>query len=219
MLSTDIPVTSRSSRIAGALGATVLQAGFVLMFIYSVPKLEPAPATLEREFALILPRVPMATRPPVRPLTRPGVRTPAPLLPPQAAVRVPTTPPILSIPNLRNFGQALNDCAPEIYNKLTPDQRILCPSPGAGAAIQEEPSLLGTPNHAQDEALWQEQWTEDHWRAGLCDPSEEPTVALCQIHQSIAEFERAEDVRWHLARDKASALKEPMRPLPKGVSN
>ena len=54
-------------------------------------------------------------------------------------------------------------------------------------AIQEFPNLMGTRPEAKNEAFWREQWDEAHWMPGLCDPGQEASVALCLMHQSIAE--------------------------------
>ena len=121
--------------------------------------------------------------------------------------------PPAALPDLGAFGQALNDCAPEKYASLPPERQARCPKPGAGAATQELPKLLGRYPEAKDEALWQEQWDEKHFVSGLCDPSM-GAVAICQIRQAIAESERATDVNWHLARDKAASLKPPSPPIP-----
>ena len=119
-----------------------------------------------------------------------------------------------ALPGLEGVsGQALNDCTPEKYANLPPEQKAHCPKPGAGVAIQELPKLLGPYPQAEDEASWQEQWDEKHFVVGLCDPSM-GVVVQCQIQQSIAESERAADVNSHLARDKAASLKPPSPPIP-----
>ena len=72
---------------------------------------------------------------------------------------------------------------------------------------------MGPYPQAKDEALWREQWDEKHFVSGLCDPSM-GGVAICQIRQAVAESERAADVNWHLARNKAASLKPPGPPVP-----
>jgi hypothetical protein len=122
------------------------------------------------------------------------------------------------VPDLRGFGEALNDCPPEIYYRLPPEKQALCPHPGgeAGTAQDNTEIDIAPRSHAKDVALWQEDWDEKHWTAGLCDPGM-GLVALCQMHQAIAEQERAVDVRSHLARAKAEALKPPPPSLPDGA--
>jgi hypothetical protein len=200
-------------RLAGAAGALLLQGGFILLLVASLPALRP-PVDLGRELTLFLPRL-IAAKPQTGPATlraAPVIVTPALRAPEQAAPGITPAAPA-PLPGLQSFGQALNGCAPQSYASLLPDQRAHCPRPGAGMAIQQLPDLLNAPPEAKDEALWQEQWKEAHWMPGLCGPGEE-TVVLCLMHQSIAEFERAEDVHWHLDRDKAAALAPPPPSVP-----
>jgi hypothetical protein len=219
LLSTDSRAPRRSSRLAGAAGALLLQGGLLLLFLSSMPAFRP-PLAPGRELILRLPRLIHSTPAPAPSQTAPRTQmqtmplAPSPL--PQTGPPIVPVPPDV-LPGLKNFGQTLNGCAPESYANLPPDQKARCPRPGAGVAIQELPNLMGSPNPAKDEALWQEQWDEAHWMPALCDPREE-TVVLCLMHQEIAEYERAEDVRWHLARDKAAALQTPKYPLPKSLS-
>ena len=209
---------ARSSRLAGAAGALLLQGGFLLMFLASMPVLRPPPE-IGRELSLFLPRF--------RPLSssmRPPQETPGPvtvtpplfLAPPNTPSNALTQPLQPALPGIGTFGQALNNCAPEKYSSLPPDQQARCPRPGAGVAIQELPNPLGPPRTAKDEAKWQEQWDEKHWMPGLCDPRQGSVVG-CMIDQSIAEAERAADMNAHLARDKAAALKPPPPKIPDGA--
>jgi hypothetical protein len=214
LLSTHSLAPRRSSRLAGAAGALLLQGGFAFLFLYSMPRLKP-PLELGRELTLALPRLTQARPSPTAPSVRLRTGLPAPIIQNVPEVAAPAAP-APTISDLSNFGQALNGCALEKYNSLTPEQRARCPRPGAGVAIQEAPNLSGTRPEAKDEALWQEHWDEAHWMPGLCGPDEGPVV-LCQMHQAIAESERAEDVRWHLARDKAAALQPPTQLLPKAI--
>ena len=147
---------ARSSRLAGAAGTLLLQAGFLLMFLASMPALRPPPE-LGRELNLILPRFRPPSSPPQQPqgMPRPVTVTPPLFLAPPDMPNNALTRPILpAAPGIGTFGQALNGCAPETYNNLTPDQRARCPRPGAGVAIREEPNLMGTPSPVKDEAHW-----------------------------------------------------------------
>ncbi len=211
------PAPARSSRTAGAAGALLLQGGFVLLFLYSMPQFS-HPIEVGREMIFVLHRPPPpapvlpkpeSAPPPPGALPLPGPAPPmlAPVLPQIPALNAP------ALPDWKGFGEALNDCAPEKYANLPPEQKAHCPKPGAGVAIQELPKLLGPLPQAKDEASWQEDWDEKHWTAGLCDPSM-GSVVQCQIQQAIAESERAADVNSHLARDKAAALKPPSPPIP-----
>jgi hypothetical protein len=121
---------------------------------------------------------------------------------------------LTALPGLKDFGQALNGCAPEKYESLTPDQKALCARPGAGMAMQEAPPLFRLPSEAKDHDFWQEQWDEAHWMPGLCGPDQGSSVVDCLMRQKIEEYERAADVRYRLAKAKAAGLQEPKRPLP-----
>jgi hypothetical protein len=208
---------ARSSRLAGAAGALALQGGFLLMFLASMPALRPPPQ-IGRELSLILPRFHPALPQPSRREGLPGPVTVTPplFLAPNMPSNALTRPVLPAAPGIATFGQALNNCAPEKYSSLPPDQQARCPRPGAGVAIQELPNPLGPPRTAKDEALWQEQWDEKHWMPGLCDPRQGSVVG-CLMQQSIAEAERAADVNWHLARDKAAALEPPPPKIPYGA--
>jgi hypothetical protein len=121
------------------------------------------------------------------------------------------------LPDLKGFGEALNDCAPERYASLPPEKKVRCPHPGEGMAQQGVELDLTPKVHAKDEALWQEDWDEKHWTAGLCDHSMEGLVASCMIHQAIGEAERAADVRYHLAKTRTEAVKPRAPKIPEGA--
>jgi hypothetical protein len=193
-----------------------LQGGFLLLFLASTPIFRPPPQ-IGRELSLILPRLVLPRPSPKRPDGLPGpvTVTPALPLPPNAITRAPQAPNA-ALSGIQGFGQALNGCAPEKYASLPPDLKARCPKPGDGVAIQKEPGLGPVRPEAKDEALWQEQWDEKHWMPGLCDPRQ-GSVGGCLMQQSIAEAERAADVNWHLARDKAAALKPPPPKIPNGA--
>jgi hypothetical protein len=201
--------------LAGAAGALLLEGGILLLFLYSMP---PVSRRLEagQEMIFVLHHPPPPTPSPLpAPLPLPGrmpVR-PAPALPSGPAFSFPSVP---ALPDISGFGQALNDCAPEKYASLRPEQKARCPHPDGGMAPDQGQINLTPHDQAKDEATWQEDWDEKHWTAGLCDPGM-GAVALCQIHQQIAEFEREEDVRTHLAKDKAAALQEPKPAFPQYV--
>jgi hypothetical protein len=132
----------------------LLQAGFLLLFISSMPKFGP-PANLARELTLILSRLPVAATPTASRATSSKTRTPILPQSPQPVVpEVSATPPAVA-PGIATFGQSLFGCAPEAYASLTPDRQIRCPRPSAGVAIQEAPNLMGGPSHVKDEAHWQ----------------------------------------------------------------
>jgi hypothetical protein len=150
--------------LAGAAGALVLQGGFLLMFLASMPALRPPPE-LGRELDLILPRFrPLPPRPPSQPQGALGSVTVTPplfLAPPNMPGNALTRPILPAAPGIGTFGQALNGCAPEKYSSLPPDQQARCPRPGAGVAIQEVPNLMGSPSHVKDEAHWQAEWARE----------------------------------------------------------
>ena len=212
---------ARSSRLAGAAGALLLQGGFLFLFLASMPVFRP-PVPLERELAIIMPRLRPVPAPPAP--AGPGKEA-VPVTPPLPTAPAPPftapLPPASALPGLQGFGQALNNCAPEKYNNLTPQQRANCSRPGEGMPL-EQGLNLSVPHEAKDEATWQEIWDEKHWMPGLCGPDSPErgadTAAFCMMNQSIAEAERAADVNWHLARAHAASLKPPPPPVPPAAS-
>jgi hypothetical protein len=201
------------SRTVGALLALLVQTAFVLLLITTrtttSPLRTPLPETLL--FLRSLPR----PAPPA-PATVPN-RTARPATP----FIVPTVPniapPVLAPPSgIAAFGRSLFGCAPEHYADLPPDERAHCPKPGEGMAVNQPPDLLNPPkSRAKDEALWQEQWAEDHWVPTVCPPGDGPgAVVNCLLQQSIAENRRRQAAWQKIADDKAAALLEPKRPLP-----
>jgi hypothetical protein len=133
----------------------LLQGGFLLLFLASMPQIAPlAPAG--RELVFTLPRVPQAQPLAIAPQTRARTQPPpvAPAAGPSLQIPSPAVAPSSVSPNLKEFGQALNGCAPEGYRNLTDEQKARCIRPSAGVAIQEAPNLLGSPDHVKDEAHW-----------------------------------------------------------------
>jgi hypothetical protein len=165
--------------MAGAAGALLLQGGFLLLFLASMPRFV-APPVLEREFHILMPRFRPAPPLPAAAGETPGpVRvTPPLLLPPGPALTLPNLPPS-ALPGLEAFGRALNNCAPEKFNALTPEERTHCPRPGGGMAMRDVPDLGPVLGRAKDEASWQEEWNEKHWMPGLCGPDQGSSVAGC----------------------------------------
>ncbi len=143
--------------MAGAAGALLLQGGFLFLFLASMPQIAPL-VPPGRELIFTLPRLPppqplpIVPQTPARAQTRsapvptPGLAAPAPLIAP---------PPTAGLPDLRDFGQALNGCAPERYRNLPPEQQTRCIRPGEGVAIQDAPNLMGSPSLVKDEAHWE----------------------------------------------------------------
>jgi hypothetical protein len=155
-------VPAHSSRLAGAAGALLLQGGFLLMFLSSMPAFRPPPV-IGRELSLILPRFRPASPLVRRPQDTPSLVTVTPplFLAPNMPSNALTRPVLPAAPGIATFGQALNNCAPEKYSSLPPDQQARCPHPGAGVAIQEFPNLMGTPSDVKDEARWQAEWARE----------------------------------------------------------
>jgi hypothetical protein len=226
-------------RLAGAAGALLLQGGFILLLVASLPVLRP-PINLARELTLILPR---PTSVPTQMRTGPAILQAAPIIvtpavrqtAEQAAPGLAPAAPA-PIPGLQNFGQALNGCAPEKYASLPPDQQARCPRPSAGVAIQELPSLMGSPSHVKDEAHWREEWAREQSPAllpcggfvnVLCllgkiadgslgdygDPSLWPHYAVKQL--PVEDFYKVEQAynAWHKAHPDAP----PPPSMPKGA--
>ena len=221
---------ARSTRLAGAAGALLMQCGFLLLFLMSMQKITP-PVAASHELVFTLPRLTRPQPPPPQPLapTRAPVRTALPRL---RSCKHPHLPSRRrrrrAMPDLRNFGQALNGCAPEHYQSLTPEQKARCIRPGAGVAIQEFPNLMGTPSHVKDEAHWQEEWAREKSPALLpcggftnllClltkiadgtlsdygDPSKWPHYAVKQLApEDFYKVEEAYD-QWHKEHPEAGA--------------
>jgi hypothetical protein len=202
-------------RAQGAVLALLVQAGFILLLITARTTMQ-TPHNPVNETLLLLRALPRpAPSPP--PATAPSsIRRPAiPLI-------IPAVPSFTPVPQLAppsgiaGFGRTLFGCAPEHYADLPPDERAHCPKPGEGLAVNQPPDLLNPPkSRAKDEALWQEQWAEDHWVPPVCPPGEAiGAVVGCVLEQSIAENRRQQVARQKIADDKAARLQEPRRPLP-----
>ena len=204
-------------RARGGALALLVQAGFVAMLLLSSRHAGPPPRAARETILLLhsLPKVPSQTIDARGAPSR--VRRPAiPLI-------IPAMPSFKPLPSLAppsgiaGFGRSLFGCAPEHYADLPPDEKAHCPKPGEGLAINQPPDLLNPPkSHAKDEAVWQEQWAEDHWVPAVCPPGGGPgAVAHCLLEQSIAENRRRQAAWQKIADDKALALREPKRPLPR----
>lgn len=132
---------------------------------------------------------------------------------PNVAPPVPARP-VLSLPSgIAGFGRSLFGCAPERYADLPPDEKAHCPKPGEGLAVNPPPDLLNTPkSHAKYEARWQEDLAQRKWTAACTGDAD---VAKCMMHQAMAESRRAEIAQQSIAAEKAAALAEPKRPMPR----
>jgi hypothetical protein len=203
LLSTEFPRTRRSSRLAGAAGALLLQGGFVLLFLSSMPNVRP-PRDLGRELTVILRPMPKPVPPSAAP-TRAGLKSATPLIQsiPQLVAPAARTAPPAAIPDIQNFGQALNGCALERYNSLTPDRRARCPRPGEGVAIQEEPNLMGAPSHVKDEAYWQAEWARE--KSPIWLPCTGGFIDFICLAQKIANGSLADPRTWPIYETKQLA--------------
>ena len=140
-------------RLTGAAGALLLQVGFLLLFLYSFPPIT-RPIEAARELTFMIKRLPPPPEP-VPVLPRPRAVT----APPTPRVQAPNAfaPPPAALPDLQDFGQALNDCAPERYASLPPERQARCPRPGAG----EPDNPAGTGALATDEAHWRAEFARE----------------------------------------------------------
>lgn len=217
MMLSDRPARHKRSlreRTKGAVLALLVQAVFLLLVLLT-PAHHALPL-IEKETLLLLP--PLAPpKPPITIDARPStLSTAPPAVPPP-----PYAPPVMIAPlappgGIAGFGRSLFGCAPEHYADLTPDERAHCPKPGEGMAINQPPDLLAPPrSHAKDEALWQEQYAEDHYVPPICPPSDGPPVGFCVMHQAMAENHRRQEAWQKITDEKAKRLQEPKRPLPK----
>jgi hypothetical protein len=182
------PEASWRRRAGGAALALLVQFSFLLLVLVTPP--HHVWPEIEKETLLLVPPPPYS--PPVMI---------APLAPPSG---------------IAGFGRSLFGCAPERYANLTPDERAHCPKPGEGMAVNQPPDLLNPPkSHAKDEALWQEQYAEDHYVPPICPPSDGPPIGFCVLHHAIDENRRRQEAWQKITEDKTARLQEPKRPLPK----
>ncbi|MES2293956.1 MAG: hypothetical protein V4527_11710 [Pseudomonadota bacterium] len=130
-------------RLTSVTIAVLLQMGFVTIFLYSLPRMTP-PKKLAHEITFYLPRLreaPKAGPAPRR--VRPSTSLPIPNVQRLALPPIATPPPTA---DLQAFGNALFGCAPENFDKLTPEQRTHCsgfaPAPHGSTAATELPSLV-----------------------------------------------------------------------------
>lgn len=210
---------SWDERALGAALAFSVQALFLLLVLFS-PSHRPKPAGIARETILFFP--PLATPSTIDARGPRRKRAAAPSL-------VPVPPPIVAPPEagsppapssgLAGFGRSLFGCAPERYADLTPEERAHCPKPGEGLAKNDDRDLLTAPrSHAKLEAMWQEQWDEDHWMPAACLPGTFPGAIIgCQISQARAENQRAAAAWEKIDADRAAALKPKAPPVPPSV--
>ena len=195
--------------------ALLVQFGFLLLVLFA-PSQRMAPVATVREMILLLPPLvpPKPTTIDARGPSTFSTARPV-VLPP------PSSPPMMTAPlappsGIAGFGRSLFGCAPERYANLTPDERAHCPKPGEGMAVNQPPDLLNPPkSHAKDEALWQEQWAEDHWVPAECPLGDPGAVAHCVLEQSVAENRRRQAAWQKINEEKAARLQEPKRPLPR----
>ena len=141
--------------------ALIIQAGFVAILIWSWPvfvKTAPNPT----ELIMVLP--------PLTPIApKPAARESRSSAPPTATLEIPaprnilpqTPPPISAI---QGFGQTLNGCAPDGYDKLPPEKRAACANRAQGLASlgPREPNLMGKPSRVMNEAIWQAELARAH---------------------------------------------------------
>lgn len=154
----------RPERIAGAVLAVAMQAGFLALLILSRPVFAPPP-NAAHELTFILPRLepeaaplPLRTAPLFAPM--PAVRLPPPPMAPPGA-SVPDMHALPATPDLRALGQSIFGCRVDLWANLTAEQRARCPRPGEGVAIQDAPNLMGTRSHVKDEAHWEDEWARE----------------------------------------------------------
>ena len=204
-------------RALGATLALLVQATFALLVLLS-PSHSLRPASLVRETLMFFP--PLAAPAPSTIDARGPRRkriTPSDVLavPPPIVAPPSTAAPLASPSGMAGFGRALFGCAPERYALLTPEERSHCPRPGEGLAKNDDRDLLTPPkSHAKMEAMWQEQWDEDHWRPAPCLPTGGIPVAACLLGQSIAENRRREAAWDKITADRAADLKPKPPKLP-----
>jgi hypothetical protein len=206
------------NRAFGASLTLLVQLGFMLAVLLSPSYFYKPLNSLDHETILLL-----------RPLPKPAPTTidargsemrngriPAPIVPP-VLPQSPTAPSLAPPSGIAGFGHALFGCAPERYADLTPDERAHCPKPGEGIAKNGDNDLLTEPrSHAKYQAMWEEQWIEDHWVPAPCLPSP-AGIAQCLMEQSMAEHKRAQAAWAKIAEDQAAKLKANTGPAPPAI--
>ncbi|MEO7055133.1 MAG: hypothetical protein ABI191_09180 [Rhizomicrobium sp.] len=147
-----------AQRLTGFCLALIIQVGFVAILIWSRPVFVKS-APVAHELMLMLPHLPPI---PSRPASR-TIRNVAPSAPAAETPRKtsPNLPPLAAI---QGFGRALNDCAPETYAALPPEQRAACASRTRemAALVPREPNLMGAPSRVKNEAIWQAELARAH---------------------------------------------------------
>jgi hypothetical protein len=195
-------------RTRGAVLALSVQALFVLTIVFSSSRLAP-PRNPARETILLLHSLPRIA-PPIARARAPAAAFRA--IPPEIPV-APALAPLVPPSGIAGFGRSLFGCAPEHYADLPPDERAHCPKPGEGMAVNQPPDLLNPPkSRSKDEALWLEEQTEERWNTECAGAAE---IVKCMIQQTRAERRRAQAAMQKIADDKALALQEPKRPVPR----
>ena len=141
--------------------ALLIQVGFIATLIWSWPVFV-RPAPNPAELMMVLPPLaPIAPKPAAR--TSRSAAAPAAVMKiPAPRMSTPQAPPPLS--GIQGFGQALNGCAPESYDKLPPEQRAACASRTRDMAAlpPREPDLMGKPSRVKNEAIWQAELARAH---------------------------------------------------------
>lgn len=139
-------------RAQGAALALLVQGLFLWALLFAT--MRHTERAIERETILIFRPTPTSPPGTIDARDASGAR-PAPSR--AVPVPVPFSPVPQSIPqgDLRAFGQALRDCAPEKYGNLAPEERKHCPKPGEGLALNPPPTLPGEErSHVKDNARW-----------------------------------------------------------------
>jgi hypothetical protein len=101
-------------------------------------------------------------------------------------------------------------CAPVAYANLPPGQKARCPRPGEGVARQAPDFFHPPPNHIKGQAVFEEQYAEEHFRPIPCVAGAD--TVECILKQEFAEGERAKQAQKEIAARKAAAQRPP--PLP-----
>jgi hypothetical protein len=145
---------ARYSRIQGAGLALLVQGLFLWALLFATVR--HSERVIERETILLFHPTPPAQPRTIDAREGAGVR-PAP----SRAAPAPFSPMPQSVPqsipqaDLRAFGRALLNCAPEKYANLGSEERKHCPKPGEGLAMNPPPDLLnGDHSHVKDNARW-----------------------------------------------------------------
>ena len=147
-------IESNYKRLAAMILAATLQLVFVSIFVIRI-HVDRDNKRLQQELIFIIPSKQQqmrSERQVQRAVSRPSRLPPTPAFKFVPAPEV--TAPSIDPNDLQRFGAALFGCAPENYQKLSPEMRARCPALSERGPVPNAPNLMGTPSHVVDNQRW-----------------------------------------------------------------